>query len=348
MKKSIIAIVLAIATLVTFIIPASAWTWEEDGKFEVPSYDVSIVDEGTIVIDGKMETAYTDSQKIVSNEEHPYKRYGYEAIWGDIKASFFAYVVVDVNGMYIYAEIEDSTMFDTLDTNAQSGDRFQIFFDWCPAEMMHPTSEKMYADYLLDGTKFEPSVDEYSISSSYLSMWGSKGDQFLGNISYDYKDTMYGTWGFGPAQALGIEGDKAVDFVTGETSNGWKLETFIPWRDDTQKEAIAAGQQFHCGIGFQCSDDADVDDMVSPGVELEAGSKYDQRYEVGMNYYNNYGSLADLRWGEYPEGYFNVAGGSDEAGDIIDTSDAIIAVVASLAVAGAGVVLFSRKRKEDN
>ena len=38
MKKSIIAIVLAVATLVTFIIPASAWSWKTDGKFEVAAW----------------------------------------------------------------------------------------------------------------------------------------------------------------------------------------------------------------------------------------------------------------------------------------------------------------------
>lgn len=349
MKKAIIAIVLAVATLITFILPTSAWTWEEDGKFEIGSYDIAIVEEGKITIDGNMEADYTNSQKIVSNEEHPFKRGGAEAIWGDIKGNFFAYVVVDVNGMYIYAEIEDSTMYETLDTNAQTGDRFQIYFDWCPAEQMHPTSEKMYSDYLLDGTKFEPDNNEWTTNSSYLLMWGMHSAQYIGNISYDYRDNVTGTWGFGPVYALGLEGDGMIESVTAEIKGGWKLETFIPWRDDTQKEAIARGEQFHCGIGFQTGDDCDIDDMVYPGREQDAGGKYDTRYEIGINYYNCYSRLSDLRWGEYPEGYFDVVqGGGSEPGDTIDTSDAVIAVVASLAVAGAGVVLFSRKRKEEN
>ena len=90
MKKSLIALVLAVATLVTFIIPASAWSWENDGKFEVASYDVAIVEEGTIVIDGKMEAAYTDSQKIISDGKNYYKRAGYDPIWANAKGDFFA------------------------------------------------------------------------------------------------------------------------------------------------------------------------------------------------------------------------------------------------------------------
>ena len=350
MKKSVIAIVLAVATLVTFIIPAAAWTWEEDGKFQVPSYDVAIVDEGTITIDGKMDSAYTNSQKIVADKEHPFRRAGQESVWGDLRGNFFAYVVVDVNGMYIYAEIEDITIFETLDTNAQSGDRFQIYFDWCPAEQMHPTAEKMYSDYLLDGTTFEPDNDHWDTNSSYLLMWGGmRGQQYIGNLSYDYRDNVTGTWGFGPAQALGLEGDKMVEAATALTATGWKLETFIPWRDNEQSEAIARGEQFHCGVGFQASDDVDIDDMVSPGVEYDAGGMYDTRYEHGINYYNGYSRLPDLIWGEYPDGYFDVVGGgAAEPGDVIDTSDAVIAVVASLAVAGAGVALFSKKRNEEN
>ena len=139
-----------------------------------------------------------------------------------------------------------------------------------------------------------------------------------------------------------------VETVTGEINGGWKLETFIPWRDDAQKEAIARGEQFHCSIGFQYSDDADIDDMVSPGKEVDAGAHYDRRADIGLNYWNCYSALADLIWGEYPEGYFDiVSGGTSEPGDVIDTSDAVIAVVASLAIAGAGVVIFSKKRKDE-
>ena len=353
MKKSLIAIVLAVATLVTFIIPAAAaaWTWEEDGKFQVASYDIAIVEEGTITVDGKLETAYTDSQKIVSDNKNVYVRtypYNYTSELGGALPKFFAYVVVDVNGMYIYMEVEDSTIFDTLDTDAQTGDHVQIFFDWCPAEQMHPTAEKMYADYLLDGTKFEPNADEWATDSGYKLMWGTQGFQYLGNISYDYRNNMKGVWGFGPAQALGFDGNGMVEFYTELTSNGWKLETFIPWREQAQKDAIAKGEQFHCGIGISAADDIDSEDIITPGRQEEAISTTDQRVEIGGNYWNCYSSLADLRWGEYPDGYFDVAGGASEPGDVIDTSDAVIATVASLAVAGAGVVLFSKKRKEEN
>ena len=345
MKKSIIAIVLAIATLVTFIIPASAYDmewWVTQENFEIPAYDVVIVEDGTIVIDGKMDSAYADSQRIESHPEQ-YRRDKYQQVWADVKADFFAYIVVDVNGLYIYAEIEDGTIFDTLDTNAQSGDRLQVYFDWTTPEMMHPSAEQMYEDYLLDGTIWEPLQNP----SPYLSMWGISGQQYLGNISIDYRDNVYGTWGFGPAQSLGIDGNGMVEVATTITKNGWTGEMFVPWREDAQKEAIANGEQFHCGIGIQVSDDADIDELVSPGVEMDAGAAYDRKYDIGLHYWNRYSSLADVIWGEYPEGYFNVAGADQTPADVIDTSDVIIPVVAALAVAGAGVVIFSKKRKEN-
>ena len=49
MKKSIIAIVLAVATLVTFIVPASAWSWKDDAQFEVAQHNAPIVEDGAIV-----------------------------------------------------------------------------------------------------------------------------------------------------------------------------------------------------------------------------------------------------------------------------------------------------------
>ena len=106
---------------------------------------------------------------------------------------------------------------------------------------------------------------------------------------------------------------------------------------------VANGEQFHCGIGFQACDDADIDDTCTPGTEENNFIKFDQRKELGLSYWADYSMLADVMWGEYPKGYW--ATGADET-VTVDTADTIVAVVAALAVAGAGVVLFSRKKED--
>lgn len=356
MKKSIIAVVLAIATLVTFIIPASAWSWDSDGKFEVASYNAALVEAGTIKVDCVKEDAYLDGDMISSyQDETPYKR----GEWNDhpeiqelADANFIAYVAVDTDGMYIYAEIEDATIFDAdRDGNANEGDMLQLYFDWCEPnnedpmyDMVHPSATAMYNQYLLEGVRWEQAFN-------YRSMYGATGMMYLGWVAGDYHNVVTGAWGFSPYNALGMYADKAIEYASDLTSSGWKCEWFIPWRDEEQSAKISRGEQFHCGLGFQAADDSDLYDVVDyqeGGVsvpEKSIGIRFDQRREIGLGYYINYASLADIRWGEYPEGYLRE---EEETlgGEEIDTSDSIIAVVAALAVAGAGVVLFSRKKED--
>ena len=364
MKKSILAIVLAIATLVTFIVPASAWSWITDGKCEVASYKASLIKElnedGTskIVLDGEMDSYYRDNggDKIVHYEdEEPWKRGNWNShpdIQALADARFEAYIAVDPNGMYIYAEIMDETLFEEdRDGNANEGDMLQIYIDWCEPnedpmlDMMHPSAKAMYNQYLLEGVEWESSFD-------YRNMYGSNGMMYLGWVAGDYHEVVTTAWGFSPYQSLGLDGDKAIQYAakTFDTDDGWQCEWFIPWREESQGERIARGEQFHCGVGFQAADDSDLYDVVDymenekPMPEKSVGIRFDQRKELGLSYYVGYAKLADIIWGEYPENYF----GADEmAGIEVDTSDSVIAIVAALGVAGAGVVLFSKKRKED-
>lgn len=358
MKKSIIAIVLAVATLVTFIIPASAWSWKTDGKYEVTSHKAALVTEtGHFTIDAEMEDEYRDGTKIESYpDEEPYRRgewKEHQDILDVTRGEFFAYIAVDPAGMYIYAEIEDETIFDSdRDGNANEGDMLQIYLDWCEPDpdpmydMMHPSATAMYNLYLMEGEHWE---GEKSIN--YRGMYGASGMMYLGWIAGDYHETITTAWGFSPYQYLGLYADKAIEYAADTTSSGWKCEWFIPWREESQSERIARGEQFHCGIGFQAADDSDLYDVVDyqeggkPMPEKSVGITFDQRQEIGLGYYINYASLADVMWADsYPDGYLK----DDSAGgEEIDTSDSVIAIVAALGIAGAGVVLFSTKKKED-
>ena len=90
MKKTIIAIILAVATLATLVLPTSAaWSWADDGEYQVASYNVPIVEEGTITVDVELDAAYLNGTKITSYpDEAPYKRGGYDSVWDDADGTF--------------------------------------------------------------------------------------------------------------------------------------------------------------------------------------------------------------------------------------------------------------------
>ena len=337
MKKSIIAIVLAVATLVTFIIPASAWSWKTDGKFEVAAWTAAKVADGTIKLDAELDSAYLAGTKIESYpDEDPYFRGG---AYADLKdkgdGSFYAYIAVDTTGMWVFCEIKDTTIFAETNTNGNDGDCMQLYFDWCTPDIAHPRPATLYEMYELDGQGWA--------YGPYKSTYGVSGLQYIGWVSADYNGALTGSAGFSPTTALGPDATDAVGYEAKLVDGGWACEFFIPWRDDEQKDMVAAGQQFHCGIGFQACDDADIDDTCTPGTEENNFIKFDQRKELGLSYWADYSMLADVMWGEYAPDYFgDAAGGGVE----VNTADTIVAVVAALAVAGAGVVLFSRKKED--
>ena len=336
MKKSIIAIVLAVATLVTFIIPASAWSWKEEGEWQVATYWIPIAKDGEIKVDAELEAKYLEGDKVESYpDETPYRRSGYEAVWDAADANFFSYCAVDTTGLYIYFEIKDTTIFETLDADANTGDMMQFYLDWTTPDIMHPSHDQMNNLYKLDGTGFD--------MASYRTMYGVSGLQYLGWFSFDYKNVIASAWGFGPHTALGPEATDSITVASKLIEGGWAGECHVPWRDEEQKQQIADGLQFHCGLGWQSADDTDIDSLVDE-KEMSVGITFDQRREIGLSYYAWYPSVGDLRWSEtWAEGY--ETGSTGDTSETVDTADTVIAVVAALAVAGTGVVLFAKKRE---
>ena len=132
MKKSILAVVLSAVMLVTCVLPAFAdeakWTWADDG-YTVAQYYTPIVETDSIKIDAELDAGYLNATKIESFvDENPYYRDpdGVYAPVKDIsKGEFVAYIVVDTNGLYVFATIDDLTCFENLNTNANDGDCFQ-------------------------------------------------------------------------------------------------------------------------------------------------------------------------------------------------------------------------------
>ena len=292
---------------------------------------------GQIKIDGELDEVYLNGTKIESyDDEESYFRYPkFKNEYGKItKGQFVAYVAVDAAGLFVYAEIEDVTIFDELDDNGNSGDCFQIYLDWCTPDIVHPRPHKLYEMYSYDGVGWN--------YGSYRSSYSVAGLQYLGWISCDYKNNIAASGGFAPYDALGPESTDSVLLETKLIDGGWACELFIPWRDEKQKTKVADGLQFHCGIGFQACDDSDIDNVISPDKEDNVVIRFDQRKELGLSYWADYSMLADVRW-SYT---YYIPTGCPEPAEEVPTSDSAISIICALAVAGAGVVIFSRKKKD--
>ena len=280
MKKSILAIVLAIATLVTFIVPAAAYdymSWVTKDKCEVAEHTAALITEtdkdgnSLIVVDGERDDYYRDNggKPIVNYDEESWKRPAwndYPDIQDAADASFEAYIAVDPTGFFIYAEIQDTTFFpeEENDGDPNQGDMFQIYLDWTEPStdpmynLMHPSPKAMYNHYLLENQVWD------SLSDYKATIGGATDMMYLGWISIDYRNTIMGCWGFQSLTSLGENADKEAKwFATkSDSEDYWVCEIFIPWRDESQGERVAKGEQFHCGIGIQVGDDSDINHVV--------------------------------------------------------------------------------------
>ena len=312
MKKPILLILVSIILLLNFTIPAFAD--DKDDKYEmveIMQYNIAIVEKGTITVDGVFDEAYLGSTKITHyDDEEYYKSSKFEDKYLDIvDARFFAYVVVDTEGMYIYAEIEDKTMYVESDTS----DKLEICLDFFPYAYMHPQVGNYVYKNLAAWDDTSPFIREEYFGNIR---------RYRGDVWIDYNDVAKGFYGFNLAQPqMDFFQHKAAK-RTDET--GWIAELFIPWLMDEQGEAIAKGEQFHCSIGFMA-----VDDPI--GDSKSYVTRHESPIEIGEHHFNP-ALLSDLIWGERPD-------------PTPETSDTAIAVISALIISGAGVVIFSRKKR---
>ena len=297
MKRKFLSIILTAIVLAeaiaVMIVPISAadWKWQTDGKYMVESYNAPIVKSGSIAVDAILDEEYLKGTKITSYpDESPYRRKGYESIWSDVRGEFEAYVALDTKGMYIYAEIEDITIHSSTNDDGNDGDFFQIYFDWCTPDIVHPTPAEMYSMYN-SGSAFN--------GKSYSRTYNLQGLQYIGYLSADYYGKIAAYGGFAPYNQLGPNATDSVGYKAKFIDGGWACEWFIPWRDQEQKDMIANGQQFPLGIGLQVGDDTDINNIKSG--EKDVGICYDQRKELGLTYWDDYTTLSDIVFITEPE-----------------------------------------------
>ena len=313
MKNPTLLILVSIILLLNFTLPAFAD--DKDDKYEmveITQYNIAIVEKGTITVDGVLDESYLGSTKITHYDDEEVTSTLKDDTYIDLTdGRFFAYVVVDTEGMYIYAEIEDKTMYNTA---SQDGaiDQLIIYLDFYSYADMHP----QVGNYVYKHN------NAWSDQFSYFEYFGDVR-RYRGSVWIDYNDVAKGSYGFHLAQPQ-------MDFCQYKAAKradetGWIAELFIPWLMDEQGEAIARGEQFHCSIGFHVTD-AVTGDSKSYVIRCESP------IEIGKSYNVNPSLLSDLIWGERPD-------------PTPETSDTAIAVISALIISGAGVVIFSRKKR---
>ena len=130
MKKTLLAMLVCVAMLAVVAFPVFA---AEPTEWVIPTYTVPTVNDNEVVVDGVMDEAYFKGQKIEGNtDEQRYDRKTGDdgvATSDEVKArsdgSFTTYMLASEKGLYVYAEINDTTMKPgKLDSDSETGDAF--------------------------------------------------------------------------------------------------------------------------------------------------------------------------------------------------------------------------------
>ena len=240
----------------------------------------NVVDDGTIILDGKRDPGYNAGSTIISTGS-VYAFEGYESQASKAQGEFIANVVADTHGLYIYVEIEDSTIMETYDFDPTDGDYVKLYFDWTPASMTHPD-----ADTLLN-RELAGNPWDYA---GYKNTYGTLGKQYLGWIAGDYNNGIASGMGFVPYSNLGPDKDIPIRFMVQTENEGWSCEWFIPWATEEQQNMVKNKVKFSVGLGIVVGDDIIPDD----GEDITVAERYSRPPEAGKLYSENYALLPDI------------------------------------------------------
>lgn len=187
MKKRLISIMLVAVMLLAMIPAMSVASFAADAT----SYR-SIVTTDYIEVDGNMDDAYKNSEKISST----YWGKGDSATLG-----FEAYTAVTTRGLYIWAEIKDSS-FDKSEADAADvGDKFQIYV---------------------------------RVSNGIDSLWGWYDTDYNGKaLKHSINSQSDLEWTIASGCVFGSEVLADATYATMKLADGsgWRSETFIPFGD---------------------------------------------------------------------------------------------------------------------
>lgn len=220
-----------------------------------PEVNNVFVTNKEIVLDGKLDDIYKQSSKIVS-------RAGFsDSIAQGLEMT--AYYVATIDGLYVWAETNDSTMNNVHDNDANTGDMIQIYLDWT----------LNYRSHEITGA----TANDYRFNDKYF---------FGGWISVDYEGGISATNDMStvkPYVKTAVEKyvNSSWDGKNTQTQySGYAIETFIPWTDEIKDQLGVHANDIHMGIGIQFSDDRTYDydetKIIEPYYLNSKGEKCDK------------------------------------------------------------------------
>ena len=237
MKKQIMSIVLAVSMLASlftaFMLPVVA--------VDDPTERAIFVTDNAIVIDGKLDEDYLESDKIVSI---------YSIRDKDPNLSFEGYAVATKDGINIWLEIKGETTY----VNEEG---------------------RNVNDYKGQGENRDYLQVYYNMSAS-----ASQTDH-IGYVMHDYYNSTYfrneagsNKIGYGTTPPEGFQ-SAAV-----KTDKGWISEMFIAWPEGSPVKAGMDNSDLstYFGLGFQYNDDTNGDDKYNTAVYDKNTTSYWSNY----------------------------------------------------------------------
>ena len=245
----------------------------------LPQYYTQVTTD-TIVLDGKLDAVYAKGTNITDKAQF---------VPGN-DVHFSTYTAATLSGLYIWTQVEDTTMNNINDTNAESGDMIQYYIDWTRYDISHEVNLKSGNEYRLNDQLF-----------------------FGGWVAVDYEGNVAATNDAGsfvkPNVKTAVIKHENPDWDGTDPKTqyiGYTIETFMPWHEDVK---LALGQRdadIHVGLGVQVSDDQTYNYEVVPKPEgndtrtEEQKNSYEFRTAIGYDtsaggsYYGAYEKLPDL------------------------------------------------------
>lgn len=245
--------------------------------YVAPTTSMYVTSE-SIVLDGKLDDVYLNSQKILSRSQ---------LRTNQADVDFIAYPIATSDGLYLWTKVDDTTMNNIDDSMAEQGDVIQIYLDWTEAYRSHEVTGKTGADYK-------------DTDSFFYGGW----------FAFDYEGNISATNDIA-SQKSGAK-SSIVKYLNPNWNGddpktqyiGYAIEAFIPW-NDTMKNLIGAHRDdIHMGIGIQVSDD----ESYNWGDSQNYANDYDKQFnggyrtsisydtDEGINYHRNYECLPNVNF----------------------------------------------------
>ena len=252
MKKQIMSIVLAVSMLASlfavFMLPAVA--------ADDPAIRGIYVSDNALVVDGKCDDEYLESDKIVSI---------YSIRDKDPNLKFEGYAVATKEGIYIWLEIKGDTTYVNVEgknvndykSQGENRDYLQVYYN------MSASGKDDHKGYVMH---------DYTNSTYFRNEAGSN------------------KIGYGTTAPAGFQ-SAAV-----KTSTGWISEMFIAWAEGSPAQiGMAAGDlTTYFGLGFQYNDDTNGDDKYNTAVYDKNTTSYwsDYKLTCPSQFFRNFGRLS--------------------------------------------------------